>query len=106
MGRVEVGWQPFEISNNLLEDSAPARSGTLEVLLEDFRHLADHALILHNDLFEGIGAAASSAEIEDRVIYCGRNLALSIGLAARNPHFQSDLRASYVQNARFSSNSK
>lgn len=104
IGRAEVCWQSFAINRDSMDNVPPARTGTANDLLEEFQRLSDYHLILHQDLYEILSGIPAFVEMKDRAIDGGRNFAYTVGLAAQDVNFVSDLHPNYVRNSRFFSN--
>ena len=100
MGRSEFCWQAFKSFDGPNPSDHPL-TGAADDFLEYSQGLAGYDLLIQHDAFEVVERMPGFNNFKSRASDCGRDLALSVGLASRNR--VSDLTPNYVRNSQFSS---
>lgn len=97
IGRNELCWQKFDKSS--LSDVP--RTGLASDLFENFPETGEFKLLMQHDAFETAAHQPAFEIFRSRACNLGRDLALAIGIGARDR--VSDLNPNYVRNSQFSS---
>lgn len=95
--RNELCWQKFDKSG-LAE---MPRTGSAQNLIENFQDFREYRLLMQHDAFETVSNQPGFEALRPQAINLGRDLALSLGIGARNR--TPDLTPNYVRNPQFSS---
>ena len=101
IGRNELCWQGFDSANDP-NSAGQLSTGSIRDLIEYTELLEGYDLLMQHDAFEVMADTPDFDKIKSRVYNCGRDLALSIGLATGK--VTSDLTPNYVSNSQFRSN--